>query len=54
MQELQAKIEMKMKELELRRELSSMTNQVRTNQQQTQAAARIATTAMQTANPRAN
>lgn len=49
MQELQAKIEMKMKELELRRELSSMTNQVRTNQQQTQAAARIATTAMQTA-----
>ena len=53
-QELQAKIEMKMKELELRRELSSMTNQVRTNQQQTQAAARIATTAMQTANPRAN
>ena len=54
MQELQAKIEMKMKELELRRELYSMTNQVRTNQQQTQAAARIATTAMQTANPRAN
>jgi len=54
MQELQAKIEMKMKELELRRELSSMTNQVRTDQQQTQAAARIATTAMQTANPRAN
>lgn len=49
MQELQAKIEMKMKELELRRELSSMTNQVRTDQQQTQAAARIATTAMQTA-----
>jgi hypothetical protein len=49
MQELQAKLQMKMEELELRRELSSMTNQVRSEQQQTQAAARIATTAMQTA-----
>ena len=49
MQELQAKLQMKMEELNLRRELSSMTNQVRTEQQQTQAAARIATTAMQTA-----
>ena len=48
-QELQAKLQMKMEELNLRRELSSMTNQVRTEQQQTQAAARIATTAMQTA-----
>jgi len=49
MQELQAKLQMKMEELELRRELSSMTNQVRSEQQQTQAAARIAATAMQTA-----
>jgi len=49
LQQLQAKMQMKMEELELRRELSSMTNQVRTEQQQTQAAARIATTAMQTA-----
>ena len=49
MQELQAKLQMKTQELDLRRELSSMTNQVRTDQQQTQAAARIATTAMQTA-----
>ena len=49
MQELQAKLQIKMEELDLRRELSSMTNQVRTDQQQTQAAARIATTAMQTA-----
>ena len=46
--ELQGKIEMKMQELQLRRELADLTNQVRTNQQQTQAAARIATTAMQT------
>ena len=49
LQQLQAKMQMKMEELELRRELSSMTNQVRTEQQQTQAAARIAATAMQTA-----
>lgn len=49
LQQLQAKMQMKMEELELRRELSSMTNQVRSEQQQTQAAARIATTAMQTA-----
>ena len=48
MAELQAKIEMKMQELQLRRELADLTNEVRTNQQQTQAAARIATTAMQT------
>ena len=39
---------MKMQELQLRRELADLTNQVRTNQQQTQAAARIAATAMQT------
>ena len=46
--ELQGKIEMKMQELQLRRELAALTNEVRTNQQQTQAAARIAATAMQT------
>jgi hypothetical protein len=48
MAELQTKIEIKMQELQLRRELADLTNEVRTNQQQTQAAARIATTAMQT------
>ena len=46
--ELQGKIEMKMQELQLRRELADLTNEVRTNQQQTAAAARIAATAMQT------
>jgi len=50
LQELQSKLQMKMEELNLRRELSSMTNQMRSEQQQTQAAARIAATAMQTAN----
>ena len=45
--ELQGKIEMKMQELQLRRELADLTNEVRTNQQQTAAAARIAATAMQ-------
>jgi len=49
MQELQAKIQMKMQELELRRELASLTNQTRTNQQETAAAAKIAATAMQKA-----
>ncbi len=49
MQELQAKIGMKQQELELRRELSALTNQTRTNQSQTNAATRIAATAMQTA-----
>ena len=49
MQELQAKIQMKMQELELRRELAALTNQTRNNQQQTAAAAKIAATAMQTA-----
>ena len=52
MAELEAKINMKMQELELRRELASLTNEVRTNQQQTQAAAKIASTAMQTARNR--
>lgn len=49
MQELQAKLEMKMQELQLRRELSALTNQMRTSQSETNAATRIAATAMQTA-----
>jgi len=48
-QELQAKLQMKMQELELRRELSALTNQTRTTQSETNAATRIAATAMQTA-----
>ena len=52
MNELQAKIQMKMEELQLRRELAALTNETRTNQQQTQAAAKIASTAMQTAKNR--
>ena len=47
--ELQAKLEMKMQELELRRELAALTNSTRTNQAETSAATRIAATAMQTA-----
>ena len=47
--ELQAKIQMKQEELDLRRQLSAATNEVRTNQQTTNAATRIAATAMQTA-----
>ena len=47
--ELQAKLEMKMQELELRRELAALTNTTRTNQAETNAATRIAATAMQTA-----
>jgi hypothetical protein len=49
MQELQAKLEMKMQELQLRRELADLTNQTRTSQSETNAATRIAATAMQTA-----
>ena len=49
MQEMQAKLEMKMQELQLRRELASLTNQTRTSQSETNAATRIAATAMQTA-----
>lgn len=48
-QELQAKLEMKMQELQLRRELADLTNQTRTSQSETNAATRIAATAMQTA-----
>ena len=39
----------KMQELQLRRELSALTNQMRTSQSETNAATRIAATAMQTA-----
>jgi len=49
MQELQAKLQMKEQELQLRRELASLTNQTRTSQSETNAATRIAATAMQTA-----
>ena len=49
MAELQSQLEMKTRELELRRELSDLTNQTRTSQQETAAATRIAATAMQTA-----
>jgi hypothetical protein len=49
LQELQTKMEMKMQELQLRRELADLTNTTRTNQSETNAATRIAATAMQTA-----
>jgi len=44
--DLQSKIQMKREELELRERLSEMTNQVRTGQTETQAAAKLATAAM--------
>jgi hypothetical protein len=47
MAELQAKIQMNQEQLELRRELSSATNQIRENQSQTSAAAKLATAAFQ-------
>jgi hypothetical protein len=47
--ELQGKMAMKERELELRRELSALTNQARREQQETAAATRIAATVMQTA-----
>jgi len=47
--ELQGKLQMKEQELDLRRELADMTNQVRKDQSDTNAATRIAATAMQTA-----
>mgnify|MGYP006163909857 FL=1 len=47
--ELQAKIQMNQEQLELRRELSSATNQIRQGQSETSAATKIATTAMQQA-----
>ena len=49
MQELQTQIAIKERELELRRELASLTSDTRRNQQETAAATRIATTVMQTA-----
>jgi len=49
MTELQAQLEMKNRELDLRRELSDLTNETRRSQQETAAATRIAATAMQTA-----
>ena len=47
--ELQAQMQMKQQELDLRRELADLTNQTRRSQQETAAATRIAATAMQTA-----
>lgn len=49
MQELQAKIAMNQEQLQLRRDLSSATNQIRQGQAETSAATKIATTAMHTA-----
>lgn len=49
MRELQTQIDVKERELELRRELAALTNETRRNQQQTAAATRIAATVMQTA-----
>ena len=49
MQELQAKVEMNKEQLELRRELSAQTNQMRQGATETGAATKIATTAMQQA-----
>ena len=47
MAELQAKIQMNQEQLELRRELSAATNDIRVGQSETSAATKIATTAMQ-------
>ena len=48
MAELQAKLQMNQEQLQLRRELSSATNQIRQGQAETSAATKIATTVMQT------
>jgi hypothetical protein len=48
-QELQAQLSMKQQELQLRRELADLTNRTRTSQSETNAATRIAATAMQSA-----
>lgn len=48
-QELQAQLSMKEQELQLRRELADLTNKTRTSQSETNAATRIAATAMQSA-----
>jgi len=47
--ELQSQIDTKMEELQLRRDLADLTNQTRQSQAETNAATRIAATAMQTA-----
>ena len=47
--EAQAKLEMKQRELDLRRELSALTNSTRQSQAETQAASKIAATAMSNA-----
>ncbi len=52
--ELQSKLEMKQRELDLRRELASLTNQTRQNQASTQAASKLAVTAMNTASRSGN
>jgi multidrug resistance efflux pump len=44
--DLQSKLQMKQEELDLRERLSGMTNEVRREQTQTSAAAKIATAAM--------
>ena len=49
MAELQSKLSIKEQELALRRELADLTNRTRTSQSETNAATRIAATAMQTA-----
>jgi predicted RNase H-like nuclease (RuvC/YqgF family) len=50
--ELQSKIQTKREELDLREKLSSMTNEMRKNQSDTSAAARLATAAMKPTNNR--
>ena len=52
--ELQSKLEMKQRELDLRRELAALTNQTRQNQASTQAASKLAVTAMNTASRSGN
>jgi hypothetical protein len=48
MQEMQSQLQIKQRELDLRRELADLSNQTRTNQAETNAATRIAATVMQT------
>ena len=50
MMELQSEMRQKEMELQLRRELADLTNQTRVSNQETSAATRIATTAMQQTN----
>ena len=46
LKEMQSKLEVKQRELDLRRELAAITNTTRQSQSETQAATKIATTAM--------